>query len=396
MWAFVLSGALLADLQPLSPLFLAFLFAGIGAHIAGMWAHRKIAGRRGHVQPLPEDILDARLLRRARAVGTALFVLVVLGVLFFLNAYLEVVPSLDTLGLLQARGAYLEEVRGTRDKLFIYTTHLTLFGIAALHFSARLCATIRRRGLSVPIHRFNLLALSVFVAGVLTTGRTAPLLVIICYGYYALRFGLYSKTRIVVSFFGLSVSMFVLIAFALGKEGLGDGVSGDALDALANLGRVYFFSAPAALQEVVLRGEIVSTVCSNIFAYPIDLAKKFGAFAHCDAQELDFVFVPVATNVYTLLRAYWTDFGLAYIPALFVSGMLIDAVFTGANARAAFMSFLYPFVLNSLLLQVFEEQLFANGSVLLYAIAFYFTLSVVFFPSARRRFHPFSPIANTA
>jgi hypothetical protein len=97
-----------------------------------------------------------------------------------------------------------------------------------------------------------------------------------------------------------------------------------------------------------------------------------------------------------LLRAYWTDFGLAYIPALFVSGMLIDAVFTGANARAAFMSFLYPFVLNSLLLQVFEEQLFANGSVLLYAIAFYFTLSVVFFPSARRRFHPFSPIANTA
>ena len=145
-----------------------------------------------------------------------------------------------------------------------------------------------------------------------------------------------------------------------------------------SLGRIYFFSAPVALQEVVLHGATVSNGCSNIFAYPIDLLKKVGLFGNCDVRELDFVFVPVATNVFTFMRAYWEDFGLAYPLAMFATGYLIESVHRRAFLAAGFSAFIFPFILNAVLLQIFEEQLFANGSVFAYLAASYLLCALLY------------------
>jgi len=305
-------------------------------------------------------------------------VVLIAGITYFAYAYSEVVPALDATGFLAARNTYLEEVRGLRDKQFLYTTHLTLLGLGATYFAALYFRRASDAGLRPSRAPANSLAVITFIAALMTTGRTAPLLVILSHSFFCLRFGLYAKKQVIAMFGLLSLSMFVVVAVALGKEGLGDGSSTDTSEALMNLGRVYFFSAPAAMQEVLLRGAVVSNACSNIFSYPIDLLKKVGLFSDCDGRELGFVFVPVATNVYTFLRAYWEDFGLMYPAALFIIGYVIELIYESAFRSDGFAAFIYPFVLNSVLLQVFEEQLFANGSVFSYLMLSFLLCRVAF------------------
>ena len=384
MWAFVLTGACVSGLDPLTPGFLLFAALGIGAHLAGM-ATRRLQGRK-HLRKFSATqtptVVLARQWRRGRRISVLMLLALALGVAFFLHAYAQLVPSLDAIGLVAMRNVYLDEVKGTGDKLFIYTTHLTLLGIVVMYFMARNHSVGTQLGLRQSRVLFNMVATASFCAGLLTTGRTAPLLVIICYTFYCLRFRLYTKNRIVGSFFALSIAMFFLVALALGKEGLGDD---SALSALGNLFKVYFFSAPAAMQAVFVHNLSVTDVCSNIFSYPVDLAKKFGYFQQCDVRDLDFVFVPVATNVFTFLRSYWEDFGWGYPVALFCVGYLIEANYEGARRKDGFAAFIYPFVLNSLLLQIFEEQLFANGSVFAYLAVFYLILRLLFIGRHPRR-----------
>ena len=392
LWTFVVLGSTTAGLNPVEPLFLAFLLLGVGAHLAGMLARRIVhSGLRRRTARRPPEVPDKRIARarqrRAKSATWLLATVLILGLAYFVAAYAEVVPALDASGFLAARNAYLEEVRGLRAKQFLYTTHLTLLGLGAMFFAALSYRRAVDAGLKASRHPANVLALVTFSIAILTTGRTAPLLVLLSYAFFCLRFGLYAKRNIIGAFVLLSLSMFIIVALALGKEGLGDSSSIDASEALMNLGRVYFFSAPVALQEVVLRGEVVSNACSNVFSYPIDLLKKLGLFAQCDVRELDFVFVPVATNVYTFLRAYWEDFGLAYPLALFCVGYLIEWVYERAFIAQGFAAFVYPFVLNAALLQIFEEQLFANGSVFSYLVLSYLLCGVAFGQSVRRRRH---------
>jgi len=388
MWTFVFAGTSMAGLDPLEPIFQLFLVFGIATHVAGMGVRRWLmpvrARRVGECLRTPRAHWHrwGKAHRLGHRASIALLIILAIGVLFFLYEYAQALPSFDTVGLLAMRNLYLEETRGERPKLFIYTTHLTLFGITVMYYAARNTVWAKYSGQLTNRRIFNLISLVALLASLLTTGRTAPLLVIVCYAYYSLRFGLYSPRRVIGSFVVLSLTMFFLVALALGKEGLGDN---DALSAIANIGKIYFFSAPAALQQVVMHGAHVDSACSNIFSYPIDVAKKFGLFANCDARELDFVFVPVATNVFTFLRAYWEDFGWTFGVGLFVAGFLIESVYRAAVQSDGFGTFFYGFILNSLLLQIFEEQLFTNGSVAVYLLFFFLLLAPVFREPIDRR-----------
>ncbi|MDP2007013.1 MAG: O-antigen polymerase [Rubrivivax sp.] len=375
VWSFVLLGAAAADLNPLSVEFVAFVFVGVGAHLAGMGLCLRQARRRNPTisakPPLPSEESrrqGQRSLRKATRTTYVLLAILLAALIFFIRAYMEVVPSLDAIGFIAARNAYLEEARGLRDKFFLYTTHATLLGLAAMFFAAKAYRQAGSLGICASRVPATVLAITVFSLALLTTGRTAPLLVIISYSFYSLRFGLFKPQTVVVAFGCLSLTMFVVVAFAFGKEGLGTSDQISIGESLANLGRIYFFSAPLAMQEVVLRNEVVSNVCSNIFSYPLDLLKKVGFFQQCEARELDFVFVPVATNVFTFLRAYWEDFSWGYPIALFLSGYLIEYIYLRAIRRIGFSTFLFPFILNGVLLQIFEEQIFANGSVFAYLL----------------------------
>lgn len=383
LWLWVVIGALAVDLNPLSPLFLCLLAVAVASHVAGMAVRRLTRLHSSFRQPVSQ--LTRRTHDKATRTTTLLLAVLIGAFVFFARAYAEVVPSLDSLGFLAARNAYLEEVRGLREKLFLYTTHVTLLGIAVLFYATRAYGHAHRAGLRPSKTPVNAVAIATFAVALLTTGRTAPLLVILSYSFFCLRFGIYNKKTIVVAFGICALTMFFLVALALGKEGLGDSDQISAADALLNLGRIYFFSAPVAVQEVVMNGVVVSNACTNTFSYLVDLAKKVGLFQHCDVRELDFVFVPVATNVYTFFRAYWEDFGWGYPIALFMVGYLIESVHIAAFTRERYGAFIYPFFFNALLLQVFEEQLFANGSVFAYLTLGYIVCGFFYRPPATRR-----------
>ena len=222
LWLFVIAGAALADLNPLSPMFLLFVAVGIGAHVAGMGL-RRTAGDGPHATGADAPELSRSRARshwrRANRTTAGMCLLLLLGLLYFIAAYADVVPSLDTAGFLAARNAYLEEVLGLRDKQFLYTTHLTLLGLSTMYFSARAYGEARVAGLAPSRLVLNLATILTFAIALLTTGRTAPLLVILSYSFYGLRFGVYSKSTIIAAFAVLSLTMFFLVAFALGKEG---------------------------------------------------------------------------------------------------------------------------------------------------------------------------------
>jgi len=284
----------------------------------------------------------------------------------FVRGYTQVVSSLDSRGFLAAREVYLEEAEGLSDKFFLYSTHITLLGIALTFQAARYYARAREAGLRPTRMSVNMVALITLFAALLTTGRTAPLLAILSYSLYCLRFHVYSRLSVLTGFGVAAALMFIAVAFAMGKEGLGDDFQISTSDALMNMGRVYLFAGPAAAQEVIMHKQVVSNACSNLALYPIELMQKFGLFSGCPALKLDFVFVPVATNTYTILRAYWEDFGFAFPLALFVTGYIIDLIYRSAIESDGFGAFIYPFFLNAVLLQTFEEQIFVNGSVFFY------------------------------
>jgi oligosaccharide repeat unit polymerase len=382
LWLFVIVGAVATNLNPLQPTFLAFVALGVGAHVMGMALCRFVEHRRHGKRHRSAAFGVAAIVRRdlssAQHATAWLALLLAIGLLYFIHAYADIVPSLDAAGFVAARGVYLEEARGLRDKQLLYTTHLTLLGLAVLFFTARAYGHAAEHGIRPSRLPMNLLAIVTFLTALLTTGRTAPLLVILSYAFYCLRFRILGKWTIIAGFTILSLTMFVGVAFALGKQGLGGDDSIDTSAAMMDLARVYFFSAPVALQDVVLRGEVVSNACSNLFSYPIDLLRKFGFFPHCEVRELEFVFVPVATNVFTFIRAYWEDFGPVFPLALLASGFLIEAVHRRAFATRGYATFIFPFVLNAVLLQVFEEQLFANGSIFAYLTLAYVACAPIY------------------
>ena len=384
LWTFVLLGSMFSGLVGWQIQGFIFVLTGVLFHIAGLGVcrlvHRFFSRQRLTATPyysafsLPKKLWFFR----STVIPTLLLFIIASGLVFFSRAYLDIVPSLDTKGFLVARKAYLEEAMGLSDKLLIYTTHLSLFGMAAMYFTGSEFASGQGSGLGVSSWLFKVISAATFLVSLLTTGRTAPLLVLFSYAFYSYRFRVHTERTMVLSLGIFAFVMFFGVAFALGKEGLGDEKSIDVGDALLNLGRVYFFSAPLAMQDVFLNSLTVSNACSNIFSYPIDLLKKLGLFEACGPKTLDFVFVPVATNVFTFVRAYWEDFGWAFPFAMFFSGVIIEAVYARTFLRPGFFLFIYPFFLNSVILQVFEEQLFANGSVFSYLVIFYIGLRFFF------------------
>lgn len=384
LWIFVFVGSMFSALDDWQTEAFIFIATGIFFHLFGLGicrlVHSSFSREAFHgVVPVPValSVLKRGLIFRM-LLSNFFFVLMVAAFVFFIVAYLNVVPSMDTKGLLIARNMYLDEAKGLSDKLFIYTTHFTLLGIVAMYFTGCTYLIKHESRIKGSAFLFNIISLVTFFVALLTTGRTAPLLVLFFYAFYSYRFRVHSE-QVVLGSAGLFVFlMFFGVAFALGKEGLGDSKSIDIGEAFFNLGRVYFFSAPLAMQDVYLNALTVSDACSNIFAYPIDLLRKFGLFESCGPKTLDFVFVPVATNVFTFVRAYWEDFGWAFPFAMFVSGVIVEFVYARSFLQPNFYVFIYPFFLNSVVLQIFEEQLFANGSVFLYLVFFYIVFKVCF------------------
>lgn len=123
---------------------------------------------------------------------------------------------------------------------------------------------------------------------------------------------------------------------------------------------MYLLSPPVAFGH--LRTLISSDFCSDsLWGLYLYFGKWFnGAFeAHQQFQE--FVFVPMPTNVYTVIRPFYQDLGNMGVGFFaYVYGIFSGYVYRKAKNGVAFHICLYTYVVFALSLQFFDELIFAT------------------------------------
>jgi oligosaccharide repeat unit polymerase len=311
-------------------------------------------------------------LRVRTGVVWVLCAVLVAAIIGYVRAYLVRCVGFGPAAFSCARSVYLSEVMGEGPRFFIFTTHLTVFSIALLYYVGRAW-----RQTAHGKAQFVVVGLSGAALALLTTGRTAILLLFVAMAIYAAAFRLWKLRTIVLLCGGLFAVAFILVAVLLHKGGLGDPTKSFGLgEAVVNNVRTYFLSGPAGFQEVFENpGEFSERgVESYSFFYVFQVAKKLGLVRTAIRPELPFVFVPSPTNVFTFLRPLWLDFSYGAFGVIFVLGGLIGWLWRLARGGVPVAVLVYPFFLNGVLLQPFEEQIFANLSILVYLLVFYVLL----------------------
>ncbi len=89
----------------------------------------------------------------------------------------------------------------------------------------------------------------------------------------------------------------------------------------------------------------------------------------------EFVWVPVYTNVYTVMAQYFVDFGYPGV-AIFASinGFINGFVYKKCLTGSSIMKCLYSYLLSLLLLQFFQENFFVSISVVIQHLIIFFLL----------------------
>lgn len=163
----------------------------------------------------------------------------------------------------------------------------------------------------------------------------------------------YLKIR-TIAFLGIGI---VLLFFAINLAR--DTEDGEVQDtSLVDFLCMYITSAPVAFGY--LRQSISDTLCPNSLWVIYNIFEKiFLGYATPHESFENFVFVPIATNVYTILRPFYQDagyIGVAYFALIY--GILSGYIYRLARNGSSIGICLYSYIVFILSLQFFDEMLF--------------------------------------
>ncbi|MPW28715.1 oligosaccharide repeat unit polymerase [Agarivorans sp. B2Z047] len=149
--------------------------------------------------------------------------------------------------------------------------------------------------------------------------------------------------------FFLIFVFFFLIGTIMGKVGEG---SGGALSALY----VYLLGGVSAI-DVVLSSQPDLAYGSNTFRTFYAVLAKLGFEWNPVKLVKDYVYIPHATNVYTVFYPYYLDFGLSYILiSQFVFGVFHTVLYKGAIRGGYGYILAYSISVYALFIQWFQDQ----------------------------------------
>lgn len=210
---------------------------------------------------------------------------------------------------------------------------------------------------------------------VLSTGRTYLLLLLVSVAFVLLAQRRISLRRIAYA----GVIGIGLIFFGIGilankvAVDVVEGVNLTPFDALA----LYVLSPLAAL-DVALRAGISLDWGLNMLRTPLAVVKALGGDAVVVPLVKEYVFVPEATNVYTVFLPYLKDFGVAgAIAALFAFGAGHTYLYEKAKAQDPRWIIACALSLYPLAMQFFQDQYFSLLST-------WVVYAVLIVPSFRR------------
>lgn len=102
----------------------------------------------------------------------------------------------------------------------------------------------------------------------------------------------------------------------------------------------------------------------------------FGDDTEIVSKVKDFVYVPIATNVYTIMQPFYEDFGYVGVFAFgILTGLFSGFIYKRSMSGSHIMIGLYVYILYSLILQFFQDNLFISLSVV---IQFYVFLWIIY------------------
>ncbi|MCC8069839.1 MAG: oligosaccharide repeat unit polymerase, partial [Ruminococcus sp.] len=106
---------------------------------------------------------------------------------------------------------------------------------------------------------------------------------------------------------------------------------------------------------------------ANTFPFFYILLNHISDFNYDIVLKLkEFVYVPLPTNVYTIMQPYYEDFGFVGVFIFgIINGSFIGFIYRRAIKGKPISKCLYVYLLQILILQFFQENLFVSLSVLI-------------------------------
>jgi oligosaccharide repeat unit polymerase len=135
---------------------------------------------------------------------------------------------------------------------------------------------------------------------------------------------------------------------------------------LTNFVLAYIIVPIPALDYVLMHSSEYANAPHHTFEFVLAVMSKFGAPANTPKMHDAYLFVPLPTNVYTVYKFFFTDFGVALaLAAVLLIGFVQTAIYLRARAGNKVAIFLTALLVYPAVLSIFDDLYSAGGLVLL-------------------------------
>lgn len=195
----------------------------------------------------------------------------------------------------------------------------------------------------------------------------------------AVMYILYLKHIVSVRSIMIGFGLFLVASFMFNLIRLGSSSHGSFSDFFA----CYIISPCAAFET--LKPESSEVWGANTFPFFYIFNNiLFGDNVEIVSKVKEFVYVPISTNVYTIMQPFYEDFGYSGVCVFgILTGLFSGFIYKRSMSGSHVMIGLYVYILYSLILQFFQDNLFISLSVV---IQFYVFLWIIYSKSVYQLF----------
>ena len=221
-------------------------------------------------------------------------------------------------------------------------------------------------------------ALILFLFCIFSTGRTFFIV------YLCLIFGILivfqklKKKHLLYAFSGFIV-LFSTIGILLNNGGSTENNLEENVSGLAGNFMIYLLGSLSAF-DAFINSNYINTFGENSFRFIYSVFYKIGVVGVKPAELVDqYVSIPFDTNVYTVYKIYFQDFGLLFMMFIVFSMALLHTYYylKAINGRQFLPTFIYSVMLYPLFMSFFQEQYLSLMPTWIYFICI--TLLVKYF-----------------
>lgn len=172
---------------------------------------------------------------------------------------------------------------------------------------------------------------------------------------------LYQRGKIRFGTIGIVLGIMVLLFFAFNIFRVGEDTDYAKNETLLDFIAMYVMSPPVAYCTVT--EEISDVFGSNSLSIFYALLSRLGiANVETGGKLQEFVYVPVLTNVYTIMQPFFKDFGQMGVAFFaFLYGLLHGYLYRLSQNGNVFGICLYTYEVHILILQFYQENIFVSG-----------------------------------